>query len=149
MKTLILYDSVHGNTEKIAKAIGDAITGEVQVLRAGEANYSELETFDLLIVGAPTHGGRPTPAIQDFLSKAPDNVLQGANVAAFDTRLQAKLVRIFGYAAPRIADRLKKRGATLIGTPEGFFVKGTEGPLADGEIERAAGWVKEIIEGIK
>ena len=28
MKTLVVYDSVHGNTEKIAKAIGDAITGE-------------------------------------------------------------------------------------------------------------------------
>jgi flavodoxin len=36
MKALIVYDSVYGNTEKIAKAIGNAITGEVKVLRVSE-----------------------------------------------------------------------------------------------------------------
>jgi len=56
MKVLIVYDSVYGNTEKVAKAIGDAITGEVKVLRVGELNSSELKTFDLLIVGSPTQG---------------------------------------------------------------------------------------------
>jgi len=29
---------------------------------------------------------------------------------------------------------------------EGFFVEGTEGPLKDGEVERAAGWAKEIVK---
>ena len=66
MKVLIVYDSVYGNTEKIAKAIGDAITVKAKVLRVGEVNSSELKTFDLLIVGSPTHGGRPTPAIKDL-----------------------------------------------------------------------------------
>jgi len=47
MKVLIVYDSVYGNTEKIARTIGDAITGEVKVLRVGEVNTSELKTFDL------------------------------------------------------------------------------------------------------
>jgi len=149
MKTLVVYDSVHGNTEKIAKAIGDAITGEVQVLRAGEVNSSELKTFDLLIVGGPTHGGRPTEAIRDLLDKVPGNALQGTNVAAFDTRLPAKWVRIFGYAAPRIAGELKEEGGTLIGSAEGFFVEGTKGPLREGELERAALWAKEIVEGMK
>lgn len=147
MKTLVVYDSVHGNTEKIAKAIGDAITGEVQVLRAGEVNPAEVKVFDLLIVGSPTHGGRPTEAMQDLLRKIP--ALQGTSVAAFDTRLSTILVRLFGYAAPRIADSLKKKGGTLIGTPEGFFVEGGEGPLKAGELERAAVWAKGIAEGIK
>jgi hypothetical protein len=31
-------------------------------------------------------------------------------------------------------------------SPEGFFVKGTEGPLIEGEVERAAGWAKEMVE---
>jgi len=149
MKTLVVYDSVHGNTEKIAKAIGDAITGEVQVLRAGEVNSSELKTFDLLFVGGPTHGGRPTQAIRDLLDKVPGNALQGTNVAAFDTRLPARWVRIFGYAAPRIAGELKEEGGTLIGSAEGFFVEGTKGPLREGELERAALWAKEIVEGMK
>lgn len=149
MNTLIVYDSVHGNTEKIAKAIGDAIAGDVQVLRAGEVNSSELKTFDLLIVGGATHGGRPTEAIRDLLDQVPGNALQGTNVAAFDTRSPAKWVRIFGYAAPRIAGTLKKKGGTLIGSPEGFFVEGTEGPLREGELERAALWAKEIVKSTK
>ncbi|MBC8446764.1 MAG: flavodoxin family protein [Chloroflexi bacterium] len=144
MKTLIVYDSVHGNTERIAKAIGDAIAGEVKVLRVGEVNPAELKAFDLLIVGSPTHGGSPTEAIQGFLNQVPGPALQGTNVAAFDTRLSTKLVRIFGYAAPRIAGKVKKKGGTLIGSPEGFFVAGTKGPLTEGEVERAAGWAKEI-----
>jgi len=144
MKVLIVYDSVYGNTEKIAKAIGDAITGEVKVLRVGEVNSSELKTFDLLIVGSPTQGGRPTSAIQAFLNKISEPVIRGINVAAFDTRFSTRLVGIFGYAAVRIADSLKRKGGTLIVSPEGFFVKGKEGPLKEGELERAAKWAKEI-----
>lgn len=146
MKTLVVYDSVHGNTEKIARAIGEAITGDVRVLRVGEVSSPELETFDLLIVGSPTHGGRPTKAIQDFIKKAPVTVFEGTNVAAFDTRIPSRLARIFGYAAGRIARSLKSKGGNLVVPPEGFFVEGTEGPLKEGEVERAAGWAKEIVK---
>lgn len=148
MKTVIVYDSVHGNTEKIARAIGDAIAGEVQVLRVGAVNPADL-TFDLLIVGSPTHGGRPTPAIQDLLNKLPLGALKGTNVAGFDTRIPAKWVAIFGYAAGRIAGRLKRMGGTLIVPAQGFFVNGTEGPLKEGELERAAAWAKEIAKSIR
>ncbi len=149
MKALIVYDSVYGNTEKIARAIAEAITpsGEVKVLQAGEANPSELASNDLLILGSPTHGGRPTPAIQDLLTKVPK--LQGINVAAFDTRTQTKLVGVFGYAAGRIARNLKGKGGTLIASPVGFFVTGSKGPLKEGELERAAGWAKGILESKK
>jgi len=149
MKTLIVYDSVHGNTEKIARAIGDAIAGEVEVHHAGEVNISELDAFDLIIVGSPTHGGRPTPAVRDFLKKAPAPALKGTSVAAFDTRLPTKWVRIFGYAAGRIGDSLKRKGGNLAASPEPFFVEGTEGPLEEGEIDRATGWAKEIIKKLK
>jgi flavodoxin len=146
MKVLIVYDSVYGNTEKIAKAIGDAINGEVKVLRVSEANSSELKTINLLIVGSPTQGGRPTPAIQEFLNKILGPSLQGINVAVFDTRFSTRWVGIFGYAAGKIAGTLKGKGGTLVASPEGFFVKGTKGPLKEGELERAAGWAKGILE---
>ena len=149
MRVLIVYDSVYGNTEKIAKAIGGAITGEVKVLRVDEANPSELKTIDLFIVGSPTQGGRPTPAIRDFLNKVPEPSLKDINVAAFDTRIPTKLVGVFGYAAGRIAGNLKGKGGTLVASPEGFFVKGTKGPLREGELERAAGWAKGILESKK
>jgi flavodoxin len=149
MKVLIVYDSVYGNTEEIAKAIGSAINGDVKVLRVGEVNPSELKTIDLLIIGSPTQGGRPTQAIQDFLNKILEPSLQGINIAVFDTRMSTKFVRIFGYAAGRIASSLKGKGSTLAVPPEGFFIKGTQGPLKEGELERAAAWAKGIAENKK
>ncbi|MFC2009982.1 flavodoxin family protein [Chloroflexota bacterium] len=146
MKVLIVYDSGYGNTEKIAKAIGGAITGDVKVLRAGEVNPAELEAVDFLIVGSPTYGGRPTEAIKDFLNQVTESVIKGINVAAFDTRISARWVKIFGFAAGRIAKNLKKKGGTLILSPEGFFVKGTKGPLKEGELEHAASWAKEVVK---
>ena len=146
MKALVVYDSVYGNTEKIARSIGGAITGDVKVLRASEANPSELELIDLLIVGSPTQGGRPTPPIQDFLDAVAEAAIRGVKVAAFDTRFSTRWVRIFGYAAGRIAEVLKEQGANLVVAPEGFFVKGKEGPLKEGELERAASWARGIIE---
>ena len=148
MKALIVFDSAYGNTEKIARAVaaGLAPSGDVKVLRAGEANISELESIDLLIVGSPTQGGRPTPAIQDFLNRVSEPAVRGISVAAFDTRISTRWVGIFGYAAGRIAGSLKTKGGTLILSPEGFFVKGTEGPLKEGELERAAGWAREILQ---
>ena len=149
MKALVVYDSVYGNTEKIAKAIGGAITGDVRVLRVSEVNPSELETIDLFIVGSPTHGGRPTPAIKEFLRKMPANALKNVSVTSFDTRVTNILARAFGYAAGRIADSLKDKGGRLAAVPEGFIVEGTKGPVKEGELERAADWAKGILESNK
>jgi flavodoxin len=147
MKVLVIYDSVYGNTEKIARAIGEAIAGEVKVLRTAEVNLSELESIDLLIIGAPTQGGRPTKIMQDFLNQLPQSI-KGIRVAAFDTRLTTRWVGIFGYAAGRIASNLKEKGGNLIAPPEPFFVAGKTPSLKDGELERAAKWAKDISKNI-
>lgn len=149
MKALIVYDSVYGNTEQIARAIGDAITDDVKVLRADAVDPSDLESIDLLIVGAPTYGGRATPAARAFLDMIKGTAIKGISVATFDTRLSARWVKIFGYAAGKIASTLKRKGGNLVLRPEGFFVNGTKGPLKEGELERAAAWAKEITKSIK
>ena len=108
---------------------------------------SALESLDFLIVGAPTYGGRPTPAMKEFLRNLPGEAVGGVGVAAFDTRISQKWVGIFGYAAGKIARGLQKKGGRLVVNPEGFFVYGTEGPLKEGEPERAAAWAKGILSG--
>jgi flavodoxin len=156
MKALIVYDSVFGNTEQIAQAIGNALgsQAEVNTLRVGDVKPEQLMGLDVLIVGSPTRGFRPTPAISNLLKSIPKNGLEGVKVAAFDTRISMNdidsrilppLVKVFGYAAKPIADRLKKGGGELVIPPEGFFVEGTEGPLKEGELERAADWAKQIV----
>ena len=143
MKTLVVYDSLYGNTAQVAKAIGSAVAGESQVLRVAQANPSELGSFDLVVVGAPTQGGRATEAMQAFLARVP--ALEGARVAVFDTRLRAKWVKVFGYAAGKIAERMEALGATLVTEPEGFIVEGKKGPLTGGELERVAAWAQSLL----
>jgi flavodoxin len=151
MQALIVFDSVHGNTEMIAGAIGDALAGEVRMHRPqGAEDALTVESVDLLIVGSPTHGGWFTEAIKDWLDKIPADALQGMHSAAFDTRTGPTILsRIFGFAAPRIARSLEKKGAILVGEPGGFIVEGIKGPLKEGELERAAVWVQEIASSME
>jgi flavodoxin I len=148
MVTLVVYDSVYGNTEIIARAVGDAIPGQVQVLRVGDVEATDLETVDLLIIGSPTHGSLPTEAVQALVERIGSPAREGAKAAAFDTRLTWRfLERWGGFAAPKIADRLKEKGWTLAGTPGGFFVKGLKkGPLKRGEADRATAWAQGLVE---
>jgi flavodoxin len=148
MRILVVYDSVYGNTEQIARAIGGAIANDVRIFHVREVEPSELKGIDLLIIGAPTQGGRPTPVIQDFLKKVSEPDIRGMNIATFDTRISAKWVGIFGYAAGRIARSLKKKGGNLLLDPEPFFVEGTKGPLKEGEPERAVAWAQEVINSL-
>ena len=147
MKTLVVYDSVYGNTEIIARAIGDAIPGEVQVLRVGQVDAGDMKNVDLLILGAPTHGSLPSEAMQGLLSRIGSPAREGARAATFDTRLTWKfLERWGGFAAPKMADTLVEKGWMLVGEPGGFFVKGLKkGPLKRGEAERAAAWAKGLV----
>jgi len=159
MKVLIIYDSVFGNTEKIAQAIGNSLDSKenVETLRVSDVKPEQLIGLELLIVGSPTRIFKPTKAIMNFLNKIPLNGIKGIKVAAFDTRISIAdvssrllniLVKLFGYAAKPIADKLEKKGGNLIILPEGFFVIDSKGPLKDGELERAADWAKLIMKTI-
>jgi flavodoxin len=145
MKTLVVYDSLYGNTQAIAQAIGDAISDDVEVLHVGEATASGLEAYDLLVVGAPTHAAKPSPDCQEFLDQIEAPALEGVKVAGFDTRMTNRLITIFGTAAPKIVKALEKKGGTLAGPPGGFYVTGGEGPLKAGETERAAAWAQGLV----
>lgn len=154
MNSLVIYDSQYGNTERVAQAIGRALSasGEAQVVRVDEVSPGRLTGLELLVVGSPTQRFRPTPAITGWLRSIPANGLGGAGVAAFDTRIPVAeagsvllglFVRLAGpgaYAAQHISEGLTKGGGRLVALPEGFLVRGTEGPLKEGELERAARW---------
>ena len=145
MKTLIIYDSVFGNTQKIAEAIGSALNAPVQSVKNTTA--SQLAGLDLLIVGSPTRQFHATPETEAFLKGLPAGTLNGVKVAAFDTRIAAASIKFFlfrwmvqsNYADKKIAAALAQAGGSLAGQ-QGFIVKESEGPLQEGEAERAAAW---------
>lgn len=156
MKALVIFESVYGNTEKVARAIGAglAAAGEVLVVSAAGVKPEQLTGLDLLVVGSPTQAFGPIVGTKEFLKALSAHALKGLKVAAFDTRIAVAEVNskaltfmagTFGYAAEKIAKGLKARGGAEVVAPAGFFVVDKEGPLKDGELERAAAWAGEIV----
>ncbi|MGI5849342.1 MAG: flavodoxin family protein [Christensenellales bacterium] len=150
MNTLVVYDSIFGNTEKIAYAIGNSLGAKTTKIT--DLKPDVLDGIELLIVGSPTRAFRPTPAITDWIKGLPAN-LNGVKITAFDTRtspddiksgILKKMMKTFGYAAKPIEAALSKKGGAPAGEPEGFLVTGSEGPLKDGELERAVNWASGL-----
>jgi len=146
MNTVIVYDSQYGNTERIAQAIADTLRafGQAQAVRVDPAHPVSFQGVDLLILGSPTQGFRPTLAMQFLLGNVSSQALRGLAVACFDTRISGRLWK--SSAAPRMARQLRTIGVEPIIPPESFFVKAmkAEGPLLAGEVERAATWARVL-----
>ncbi len=125
------------------------------MLRVKDVTPEQLKGIDLLFVGSPTRAFRPSDATRAFLAGLPAGSLSGVKVAAFDTRISAEdtnsgflrfMVKLFGYAAKPIANQLQKKGGALAQPPEGFYVKASEGPLKEGELERATSWARTVLK---
>ena len=151
MKTLIIYDSVFGNTKKLAEAM--ASSPDIKTVSVTKAESVILAEFDRLLVGSPTRGFKPTPPITEWLKSLPPDALSGKQAAAFDSRISPDKVKSgvlrlmmkkFGYAAPDIEKELKKKGAAIVAPSEGFFVDESEGPLSAGEEDRATAWIQKM-----
>ncbi len=147
-KRIVLYDSLYGNTEKVALAVAKSISGKAVSIE--NIKLKDLDNIDLLVVGSPTQGGMATKALLKFLNDIPREKLSNLKTAVFDTRLSEKevnfalklLIKTIGYAAPKMEKILTTKGAKIIAPSEGFFVKDKEGPLADKELQRAQKWLK-------
>ncbi len=146
MNTLVVYDSQYGNTKRIAQAIADTVRafGQAQAVRVDLDRSFKFQGADLLILGSPTQGFRPTLAMQSFLGTVSYQLLSGLAVVCFDTRVRGRLWK--SSAAPRMARQLRTMGVEPLVPPESFFVKTMkkEGPLQAGEVERAASWALGI-----
>lgn len=149
---VVIYDSVFGNTERIAQAIAAALG--THAIPVSQADAGQLRDLDLLVVGSPTRGFRPTEGIARLLNGLPKDYLTGTRVAAFDTRIVLETINSRalrfrvdkgGYAAGTIARALEKKGGVVAVPAEGFFVTGEQGPLKDGELERAAAWAGRLV----
>jgi hypothetical protein len=152
----VVYESMFGNTRQVAEAITEGLRAgkvDVALYEVGHAPTSAAGV-DLLVVGAPTHAlglsrpstredaahksGRAVESSTTGLREWMDAVDLGGTpprVVAFDTRVDHP--RFPGSAAKKAAKHLRRRGAPEALRPESFWVHGTEGPLADGEEERA------------
>jgi hypothetical protein len=169
MKALVVYESMYGNTHAVADAVaqGLASAADVDVLPVHAAG-SVPGDVDLLVVGGPTHmhglttamsrkmavsagkedaahvepGATEEPSLREWLR---DLDTRGAKAAAFDTRGDARAA-LTGSAARGIARRLRRRGCDVVDI-QSFLVADAEGPLEEGELDRARDWGATLAAG--
>ena len=167
MRTVIVYESLFGNTHKIAEAIAEGIRtqqpdAEVACVPVADGSPALTGGADLLIVGGPTHmrgmssGMTRKKGVEGEQKKAPDlhvepgfdgpglrDWFHGLDQAAGSASAAAfdtrAGIRMAGGAAPGIARRLRRHGYRVLAT-EGYIIDDTQGPLRAGELDRARDW---------
>ena len=71
MKACVLYISRTGNTKRMAEAISEFLKAPVFNI-ADAPEPSVTQDFDLLVIGTPVMGMRPTPEVQSFVKRLPE-----------------------------------------------------------------------------
>jgi hypothetical protein len=159
MKAIVVYESVWGNTERIARAVAEGLGPDTTLLSTAEANPAALAGADLLVAGSPVFGfSVPSDQAIDGIRANPGNgpapdvsqpsmrswlttVPQGkGRAAAFETRIWWSP----GGATSGILRALEKAGYEPVAKGQRFIVKGKHGPLRDGEVDRARRWGEEL-----
>jgi len=146
MNVLVMFDSNYGNTKKIAEEIASEFGGNARAVALSKFHASDLEKISLLIVGSPINGWKPTERMGKFLESLQPGQLDGIQAASFDTRID---IFFHGDAMKKISQKLEGAGAEIISPPLSFMVSGMEGPLRDGELEKARDWAKTLKEHFK
>ncbi|MEV4481470.1 flavodoxin family protein [Micromonospora coxensis] len=155
MHAVVVVESCFGNTSKVAEAIVEGLrsTGaEVETFAAGSAPHRL--SADLVLVGAPTHSmGLPTSATRSqAVQKGGTAVASGVrewidHVETLDGRVVAFATTTGGFlagsASKAIVKALKRRRIPAERGTD-FTVKGTPGPVADGELDRAREWARTL-----
>jgi hypothetical protein len=155
MKALVVYESMFGNTELVARAIGAGL-GADAVVKVARAPTFVPDDVDVLVVGGPTHTrgmSRPKTRAQAVERGASDpgtadgvrewlgqlNVPRAIIGAAFDTRVAGPKL-LTGAAAAGIKNHLSSAGLRVVGT-QSFLVASAEQSggrgVSDDELERA------------
>jgi flavorubredoxin len=142
VKASVVYDSVYGNTEKVAKALAAGLESggvDVNVVKVDAVRFDELGGVDLLVVGSPVHAWSASKPVKEFLERLKsEEGLTGKKAFAFDTKMSRS--RLAGSAGGKIEAKLKDIGLTIAKHSESAIVKGREGPLE----ESAEGTFKQI-----
>jgi hypothetical protein len=164
MQAFVVYESMYGNTAKIAEAIGRGLTDAGLTVLVEPFNHvppEQVVDADLLVVGGPTHAHGmsheatrdtartddkntyeepgPEPGLRQWLHDLPEGAARPA--ATFDTRLHGPAL-FTGSAAKHITSRLEDRGFQIAAEPESFFVTKSN-QLMDGEEARAQVWAAD------
>lgn len=112
MKGVIVYDTTHGNTKKIAETITETLKEsgiEVDLLHVKDVKKLDAKDYDFLILGSPTRIGTMSFAVKGFIGGLKSEELMNKPFAAFDTELPDVIEKQKATAAEKIAERLREK----------------------------------------
>ena len=146
MNALVIYYSKFGHTKLPAETIAGGLdpNGNARAIDIEIFDPAGLAEADLVVMGSPTHKMNLPDAMAAAMGALPKGSLRSAQVAAFDTSYRTSGFLARFTAAKKLDRKLRRLGGKRIAPPETFFVTGREGPLEDGEIERAQAWAEYI-----
>src|SRR5688500_524985 len=115
MTSLLIYDSMFGNTEKVALAVAEVMGTDTKVTKATDLNPDDLTDLDVLVIGSPVHGGRASENMLRFFETLKNDSLKDVKVAAFDTRFEKNthglglkmVMNVIGFAAGKMINTLE------------------------------------------
>ncbi len=152
MKVAIVYDSV--SPSKVTASVAETLKGflkqrglEIDSFFVEDVNIASLQSYDCLLVGAPTMAFRASSGIMKFLEGLPREAFAGKLAAAFDTQLRW---RLSGSAVKGIESKLNL-GFKLAATPLVTYVEraGKENYcLISGEQEKVEKWAQELADSL-
>jgi menaquinone-dependent protoporphyrinogen IX oxidase len=157
MKGIIIYDTSHGNTQKIAETIAETLKEsgiEVDLFKVNEAKKVNAKDYSFLVLGSPTKFGTMSFAFKSFLGKVKSEEWINKPFAAFDTENpenieHAKAENKNWSAGEKIAEKLKEKKMNQLLPVLKASVLGQKGPLQEGEIERTKDYAKELAAKLK
>jgi flavorubredoxin len=147
-KAIVVYESVYGNTKRLAEAIRDGILQagkiECKIAKTGEIHTEELCDFDIILFGCPNHNQAPALNLMKFIDRASIVHLKGKTGGAFDTYTGGNK----GVALTKLEAELKKKmpGIRMVTSGLSAKVESRRGPLADAELTAAKEFGKKIAE---
>jgi menaquinone-dependent protoporphyrinogen IX oxidase len=157
MKGIVIYDTSHGNTKKIAETITETLKAseiEVDLFDLKEVKKLSANDYNFLVLGSPTKFGTMSFAVKSFLGKVKSEEWTDKPFAAFDTENpenveKARLENKEWSAAEKIALKLKENNMKQMLPVLKALVLGLKGPLVEGEIDRAKNFAKEFAAKLK
>ena len=134
MRILVIYDTVSGNTERIAQRIAEGLGASGHQVSCRRQSVSGEEDFmgvPLWVIGSPTHWGRVPFRFNTLLRNALKDAGSDHAFLAFDTRYE----KVHSGAADRVHQLMVREGLRPLMSPQPFIVEGNQ--LRQGEEERA------------
>jgi flavodoxin len=167
MKALVVYESMFGNTEQIARAVASGLgeSVDVQLTEVADAPADPGPDVALIVAGGPTHAfsmsrentradaiskgapeGEREFGLREWMAALPSGQ-HAEKIATFDTKIKS-MRHLPGSAAKSAAKIARRHGYESVARAESFYVDDLDGPLLDGEIDRARAWGRQLATSI-